>query len=169
MKNFSLASLAAIGLCSAILTGAPAHAQALIADASTEDVKSLITGIGGTVVNAGVASSGRRYVRATSAEGLSFDIYSFQCDNDQADQRCTGLEFMVNFDLGSEDNVKKAMTLVDYAAVEDLGSGDNLTLSRYMILDGGISRSNFDTNLKVFLKISDNVWNLLTEKELFKD
>jgi hypothetical protein len=163
MKYLTTAALAA-----AALLGASAHAQALISSATMEDMKSLVTGKGATILSVHVDGD-YHYVHAKTESGLVFDLYGYQCDSKEADQRCTGLQMLVAFDLGSTDNVAEGLDLVDYAAVADFGDGESLKLSRYIILDGGVTRSNLDTNLDVFLSISNKVWDLLSDEELFEE
>lgn len=158
---------AALAVAAAL--SAPAYAQGLIADISSDEVKALITEVGATVTGEGVSTTNSRYVEARSENDLNFDVYTYSCDIEGRFQRCSGLYLVAEFDLGSESNVAAAVNLIEYAALDDFAEGQSLKASRYLILDGGVSHSNLITNIEVFLTLAHETWEKLSDANYFKE
>jgi hypothetical protein len=164
MKRVALSTLAALSLA-----GAPTFGQTVMLNFSFPEMREQVAAIKATPGKEGETEDKTHYLQAEAESGLNFTIYGIECDSKEATQRCRGAEIVSSFDLASEEKVTKAMELIDYAAVADIDGGDGrLRLSRYVIFDEGITPGNLRTNLKVFISIADDVWDMLDEEDFFE-
>jgi hypothetical protein len=153
----SLATVGALTLALAIPTGASAQ-SGLLADWGLADMKTALTTAGATITKEGTLDGGAPYVGASSANGMKFVVYGTVCTGTPA--RCKGANMSASFTLDSDAEVDAREKKIDRSAVGVRNAGDNsLEVSRYMIFDGGISRSNLATNIEVFIEVSEDIWN----------
>lgn len=163
MKIVALSALAALALA-----GAPAFGQTVMLNYSFPELRQQLTEIKVTPGDEGETADKIRYLQAKTESGLNLAIYGIECDSKEPTQRCRGAEIVASFELGTDEKVAEAMELIDYAAVADIDVGDGrLRLSRYVIFDEGITPGNLRTNLKVFISIADNVWDMLEDEGFF--
>lgn len=119
-----------------------------------EDLRELVGQAGGTIVEG--EAEGRPIVRATTADGLHFQLIGSVCDRGDA-SGCKGLAMQVIYEASgwvTDANVGRANTR--YSAVHTwLDKGDeSLGIGRYVILDGGVTRLNLLRNLQVLLELA---------------
>jgi hypothetical protein len=164
MKRVALSALAALALA-----GAPASGQTVMLNFSFPEMREQVAAIKATPGKEGEIEDKTHYLQAKAESGLNFTVYGIECDSNEATQRCRGAEIVSSFDLASEEKVAEAMEQIDYAAVGDFDGGEGrLRLSRYLIFDEGITPGNLKANLKVFISIADDVWDMLDEEGFFK-
>jgi len=161
MRIFAVAALAALGL-----TATPAFAQALQKDFSWAEMRTELVAAGAEVTKDGIAGD-QRYLSGKDDTGLVFAVYGAQCDNPETTQRCTGADFISSFTLKDPAKISDVLDIVDYAALGDYkGDDGRLKVSRYVIFDGGITHENLQTNIEVFLRLSNDIWDTLDDKDL---
>lgn len=150
------------------MTAAPASAQEVMLSWSPAEMKSILASLKAEVTGEDRTNEDNPNIEAKSANGLKFDIYGAECEKIGGVDRCRGLEFAAVFNLGDEEDVEEALSELDYAAVSIFDDGDgDLKLTRYLILDKGVTRGNLEVNLEVFLAISHKVWDYLDDEGFF--
>ncbi|HEV7691437.1 MAG TPA: hypothetical protein VGO52_11460 [Hyphomonadaceae bacterium] len=159
----------AAALCAAGYFGAPAHAQqALRKDFSWEEMRAELIVAGVEVTKDGVAGD-QRYLSAKAKSGLVFAVYGAQCDNKEITQRCTGADIISSFTLKDPAKIHDVLDMIDFAALGDYkGDDGRFKVSRYVIFDGGITHENLQSNLEVFLALSNQIWDKLDDAELLQ-
>jgi hypothetical protein len=137
----------------------PAAAQGnLLNDWGIDDVKQAFTNLGVTVTDSGTEESGALYVSGKTAEGMKFLAYGNACEG--TPKRCKGLNLSAIFTLDNNAEVDRRVKEIYQPAVSVRNGGDNsLDVSRYLIFDDGITRTNLEVNIAVFLGISYDIWN----------
>lgn len=150
---------------------APASAQtALWKNFSFAEMRSVLQHEKATVTNETVDDAGLRYLTARAEGGLIFQVYGTECDSKEPGQRCKGADFIASFTLKDGVDPLKVADEIDYSALSDYRLGANrVAISRYVILDDGISEANLWANAAVFLNLADAVWDALSDKGYLKD
>nr|WP_321511674.1 hypothetical protein [uncultured Hyphomonas sp.] len=120
----------------------------VISNVQLDDLRLLVDELGGAFLAAGQNESGAPFVFARLRDGLTLGIYSVCADEAATD--CRGVEFMAAFgsDLSYED-----VTAMDraFSAVSIYKADrDTVHVSRYVILDQGITWGNLIENGAVF-------------------
>tara|TARA_R110001599_G_scaffold66509_13_gene188039 strand:+ start:3725 stop:4261 length:537 start_codon:yes stop_codon:yes gene_type:complete len=148
-------------LCLAMVVGASAHAQGIrspdmvIGSVATGDLHMLVDEMGATLTLTGVNDRQAPYVFAISQDGMSFGIYTACGNPDGTD--CRGIEFLAVFD--SERSIGDISAIdQSYAAVSVYKSDDKTVhVSRYVILDHGVTWANLIENAGVFATLCGKV------------
>ena len=160
--------LAALALFALALLGAPAFAQTIMKDFSWTEMRAELVKAGAEVTREDV-SGDQRYLVAKDDTGLIFAAYGFQCDNKETTQRCTGADLVASFTLKDPAKINEVLDQIDYAALSDYkGDDGRFKVSRYIIFDNGITRENLQVNLEVFMRLSNNIWDDLDDKDLLQ-
>ena len=121
---------------------------------------------GAEVTKEGVSGE-QRFMSAKAKSGLVFAVYGAQCDTKEITQRCTGADIISSFTLKDPSKISDILDMVDYAALGDYkGDDGRLKVSRYVIFDGGITHENLQTNIEVFLALSNQIWDKLDDADL---
>ena len=163
MRILAVAALAALGAIAM-----PASAQALQKDFSWTEMRAELVKAGTEVTKEGV-SGDQRFMSGKEKSGLVFAVYGAQCDNPEITQRCTGADMISSFTLKESAKISDVLDMVDYAALGDYkGDDGRLKVSRYVIFDGGITHENLQTNIEVFLRLSNAIWDKLDDAELLE-
>ena len=120
----------------------------MISNVSLDDLRLIIDEMGGTFLAAGKNETGSPFVFARLPDGLTLGIYSVCADEAATD--CRGVEFMAAFGSGLPDaqiaEIDRAYSAVSiYKAAPD-----TVHVSRYVILDKGITWGNLIENAAVF-------------------
>jgi len=151
--------LAVAGAFLMVAAATPAAAQGnLLNDWGIDDVKQAFTNLGVTVTDSGTEESGALYVSGKTAEGMKFLAYGTVCEGEP--KRCKGLNLSAGFTLDNNAEVDRRVKEFYEPAVSVRNGGDNsLDVSRYLIFDDGITRTNLEVNIAVFLGISYDIWN----------
>ncbi len=158
---------AVLGL--AILSATPAVAQTISANTSlardersvgyvnVEDLKAVVVASGHTIMTVG--KFGVTSVRAKTADGLIFDLIGTACgDGDKTE--CQGISMQVRYDIDERLTYEKlnranmrywaASVWIDYEA-------ETLAITRYVILDDGVTMANVKSNLLNLLAVNENI------------
>jgi hypothetical protein len=158
--------LAVLALAALSVTAAPSFAQALVKDYSWPEMRAELVQQGVEVTKEGV-SGDQRFMSGKDKSGLVFAVYGAQCDNSEITQRCTGADIIASFTLKDPSKISDVLDMVDYAALGDYkGDDGRLKVSRYIIFDHGITHENLQTNIEVFLNLSNQIWDKLDDAEL---
>ena len=120
----------------------------LISNVRLDDLRLIVDEMGGAFLAAGKNESGSPFVFARLPDGLTLGIYSVCADAEATD--CRGVEFMAAF--GSRlDDARIAEINRAYSAVSVYKPDpDTVHVSRYVILDNGITWGNLLENAAVF-------------------
>lgn len=120
----------------------------LISNVQLDDLRLIVDEMGGGFLAAGKNETGAPFVFARLPDGLTLGIYSVCVDEAAAD--CRGVEFMAAF--GSALSYEE-VTEIDrvFSAVSIYKSDrDTVHISRYVILDRGVTWGNLIENAVVF-------------------
>ena len=120
----------------------------LIRHVQLDDLRLIVDEMGGTFLAAGQNDSGAPFVFARLPDGLTLGIYTVCADAAASD--CRGVEFMAAF--GSVMSYEQ-VTEIDraFSAVSVYKADrDTVNVSRYVILDQGITWGNLIENVAVF-------------------
>ena len=120
----------------------------LISNVQLDDLRLIVDEMGGAFLAAGKNETGSPFVFARMPDGLTLGIYSVCADAEATD--CRGIEFMAAFGSGASDT---KVTEIDraYSAVSVYkADADTVHVSRYVILDNGITWGNLIENVTVF-------------------
>jgi hypothetical protein len=120
----------------------------LISNVRLDDLRMIVDEMGGSFLAAGKNESGSPFLFARLPDGLTLGIYSVCADAEATD--CRGVEFMAAF--GSSLPAEK-VTEIDraFSAVSIYkADADTVHVSRYVILDNGITWGNLVENAAVF-------------------
>ena len=157
-RALAAAGLMALGSGSAAaqgtdgLTGAaprPSRSpDVLISNVSLDDLRLLVDEMGGAFLAAAVNDTGSPFVFARLPDGLTLGIYSVCADEAATD--CRGIEFMAAFgsNMGYDQvsEIDQAFSAVSIYKAD----ADTVHVSRYVILDDGITWGNLLENAAVF-------------------
>ena len=138
-------------LPSAALAGPATSVRApnvAIQSLTLDDLRLLLDDLGATFIAAGRNDAGAAFVFGQMPDGLTFGAYTVCGNADGTD--CRGLEFMAVF--GTDMTVADISRIDrDYAAVSLYKADDgSVHVSRYVILDYGITWANLIENANVF-------------------
>lgn len=152
------------------LTGAtPVLAQSLSANTAlardersvefvtVEDLKAIIVASGHTVLSVG--EFGPISVKAKTAEGLIFHLIGTACDEPGV-PGCLGISMQVRYDIDSRltyEKINRVNTRYWAASVWIDHDKKVLAITRYVILDHGVTMRNVKANLSNLLAINENV------------
>ncbi|MCZ4298671.1 YbjN domain-containing protein [Henriciella marina] len=129
-----------------------ASAQATVQSVSLDDLERFATDAGHEVVAFGETTENS--LRAETPNGLTYYMEGTACD----EGACRGIIMSSRFeatDAVTLDKVNKAN--LERAAVSVWRLQDSVGVSRYVILDGGMSEANIRINLDNFLAIVPGV------------
>ena len=156
----TLAIMSAGALC--------AHADDdLVMSVKLPDLQALVTEAGHTIL--GTGDEGAVSVRAQTAEGLIFNLIGTACDTEFADG-CLGINMQVRYDANGYETLERindvnlmwAATSAWYSATGVDGSTPTVGITRYVILDQGVTADNIHENLVNLLSIApqaaDYIW-----------
>jgi len=120
----------------------------MISNVRLDDLRLIIDEMGGAFLAAGKNETGAPFVFARLPDGLTLGIYSVCADAEATD--CRGVEFMAAFgsSLPAEQvtEIDRAYSAVSVYKAEP----DTVHVSRYVILDKGITWGNLIENAAVF-------------------
>lgn len=138
----------------------------VIKSARLDDLKAVVTSLGHTVDAVGV--SGEYSLRGITEEGLRYLLIGTACDVGNV-SGCQGVMMQVRFTNDSEDrisleNVNRAN--FEQAAISAWFNEDSNTMgvTRYVVLDHGITMANLKANVDVLLAITPLVLDIVRER-----
>lgn len=149
-------ALLSLCLCAAVPLASVAQAPTVgvrardmvIGSVGPGDLQLLLDDMGAHFTMSGANDRQAPYVFATSKDGMSFGIYTACANADGTD--CRGIEFLAVF---KSDRSIEEVSAIDqsYAAVSVYKSApDTVNVSRYVILDHGVTWANLLENGAVF-------------------
>lgn len=141
----------------------PPDDKALMRSFSVEDMKALVTSEGHTLSPQG--AFGPFSIRATTADGLIFDIIGSACATEYS-PNCLGLKLQVGYFADdsvslariNESNLMWPPATTWYDPTQD-EEGPTLGITRYVILDRGMTFGNVKDNLINLLAIAPQAAN----------
>ncbi|MFN7178219.1 YbjN domain-containing protein [Hyphomonas sp.] len=164
----TLAILAAFGLPAVGQGNTPPSEKAIITSVTVEDIQAFVVSEGYTLSEAG--AFGPLSVRATTPEGLIFDIIGTACETEYG-EGCLGMLMQVGY-FADDDvtyerinnaNLMWQATSTWYDPTED-EEGPTLGITRYVILDRGVTLDNIRENLVNMLaiapQVADYIWQV---------
>ena len=132
----------------------------IISSVTLDDMRLLLDDMGARYSAAGVNERGAPFVFAVSQSGMSFGLYSVCADDEGTD--CKGIEMLAVF---GSNRPAEAVEQLDqaYAAVSVYKpTADTVHVSRYVILDHGVTWANLLENAAVFEALCDRVLSHLS-------
>lgn len=120
----------------------------LVTTVSFPELKLLLDEVGAASVAMGRSDAGAPFVFGQMGDGLTFGAYTVCAGPDGTD--CTGLELMAVYSTAAS---LEEITRIDqdYAAISLYKADDGtVRVSRYVILDNGVTWGNLVENVKVF-------------------
>jgi hypothetical protein len=162
-------ALLSLCLCAAVPLAAVAQAPTvgvrardmIVGSVGTGDLQLLLDDMGAHYTTSGVNDRQAPYVFATSKDGMSFGIYTACANPDGTD--CRGIEFLAVF---KSDLSVEQVSAIDqaYAAVSIYKSApDTVNVSRYVILDHGVTWANLLENGEVFEVLCEKLTEELSD------
>jgi len=138
----------------AALACAPAWAQPLVSSWSAPEMRSLVGGMAGlTVAQVDKLDNGDPFLIVQSG-GANFALYGAACSGMGAATRCKGVSLVAFVTYDTPAKAQAALTRLDYPAVKATRDDPRtVSLSRYVILDEGVSRKNLEANIQLFVAI----------------
>jgi hypothetical protein len=120
----------------------------LVSNVQLDDLRLIIDDLNGAFLAAGVNDTGSPFVFARLPDGLTLGIYSVCADAEATD--CRGVEFMAAFGSGLSYEQVTEMDRAFSAVSIYKADADTVHVSRYVILDNGITWGNLIENAAVF-------------------
>ncbi len=162
-------TLTSLGLLAALAGSAFADDNRLVTAVSLQDLQTILTEEGHTITSTG--DDGAVSVRATdtAGSGLIFHLLGTACDTEFSDD-CLGINMQVRYDADGRETLERindanlmwAATSTWYSAGGVDGSSPTVGVTRYVILDGGMTIRNIKDNLINLLaiapQVADYVW-----------
>ncbi|MFN4023756.1 MAG: YbjN domain-containing protein [Hyphomonas sp.] len=139
----------------------------LVTSVKLADIEALVTEDGYTMISTG--DDGDVSVRAMNDDGLIFNIIGTACETGLADG-CLGLHMQVRYNADGKETLERinganlmwAATAIWYTPTGYDGETPTVGISRYVILDNGVSAGNIKENLVNLLAIApqaaDYIW-----------
>jgi len=152
-----------------LASGAPAAAQSISANpalarddrsvgyVTLEDLKAIVVASGHKLTLVG--KFGPMSVRAQTAEGLIFDLIGTACEEPGV-AGCLGISMQVRYDIDDRltyENINLANRRYWATTVWIDVEAGTLAITRYVILDNGVTMANVKANLNNLLAINANI------------
>jgi hypothetical protein len=155
----------------ACATPPPAATRAapeLVAAYDAAVIEGVATELGYTIQSrAGAGEDGGPNVRVRTAARTEFGVFGVSCRGEGETRQCDGVQLVSSFDIPAspEFDVDAFVPEVNttFSVAKMVRLEDRLTLSRYLIMDHGISRQNLKVNLQVFEEVLGYVTGALPE------
>lgn len=162
-------TLTSLGLLAAIAGSAFADDNKLVKAVSLQDLQTILVEEGYTITSTG--DDGDISVRATdtAGTGLIFNVLGTACDTEYSTD-CLGINMQVRYDADGKETLERindanlmwAATSTWYSAGGTDGASPTVGVTRYVILDGGMTIRNIKDNLLNLLaiapQVADYVW-----------
>ncbi len=163
-------TLTSLGILAALAGSAFADDNRLVKTVSLQDLQTILIEEGHTITSTG--DDGAISVRATdtAGSGLIFNVLGTACDLEGYDPGCLGINMQVRYDADGQETLERineanlmwAATSTWYSATGTDGNSPTVGITRYVILDGGMTIRNIKDNLVNLLaiapQVADYVW-----------
>ena len=159
--------LASIAILAALAGPAFADDSTVVKSVTLDDLKQILTEEGYTIKSTG--DDGDVSIRAVDDDGLIFNVLGSACNVNGVDG-CYGINMQVRYDADGDEslerineaNLKWAAATAWYFEQGYDGDGPIVGISRYVILDAGMTIGNIKVNLVNLLAIApaaaDYIW-----------
>ncbi len=136
----------------------PAAPTPLVSSWTPAQMKTLAQGMGLTVTQEATLDNGDPVLAVRSVAGAGFVIQGAACEA----TRCRGATLMAFVTYETPAKAQEALKRLDFAAVQVRADEPKvLTLSRYLVFDGGIHRDNLRANVELFLAVVEQARGLM--------
>lgn len=155
-----LAGALLIGMLAAgpVMAAVPPPPAPLISSWTPAEMRTLAQGMGLDVTQEARLDNGDPALALRSAAGTAFVIQGAACDK----ARCRGAILTAFVTYETPAKAQEALKRLDFAAVQVRADEPKvLTLSRYLVLDGGIHRQNLEANVQLFLAVVEQARGLM--------
>lgn len=117
-------------------------------------MKALVGGMAGlSVAQVDKLDNGDPFLIVQAAGG-NFALYGAACAGTGAATRCKGVSLVAYVTYDSPAKAQAALARLDYPAVTATRDDHKtISLSRYVILDEGVSRKNLEANIQLFAAV----------------
>lgn len=165
LSAFLTACAAAIAIVPVQASAQSYQADRVVKSVQVADLKAIVTSLGHTVDGEKVA--GDYSVRGLTDNGLRYLLIGTACDVQEI-AGCQGVMMQVRFsnDTGQPISYEKLnQANFEQAAINAWYSPDSNTLgvTRYVVLDHGLTMANLKANVDVLLSITPQVMDLINE------
>lgn len=164
-------TLTSIALLAAFAGSALADDTRVVMAVSLQELQTILVEEGYTIDSTG--DDGEVSVRATDTAdtGLIFNILGTACDTEYSDN-CLGINMQVRYDADGQETLERineanlmwTATSAWYSAGGTDGNSPTVGITRYVILDGGMTIRNIKDNLLNLLAIApqaaDYIWQV---------
>jgi len=162
-------TLVMITLASVLAAPAFADDNRIVKSVSLQDLETILVEEGHTIMSTG--DDGAVSVRATDTNGtgLIFNLLGVACETEYSDD-CLGINMQVRYDADGQETLERineanlmwAATSAWYSPDGTDGYSPTVGITRYVILDGGMTVRNIKDNLLNLLaiapQVADFVW-----------
>lgn len=162
-------TLTSLGILAALAGSAFADDSRLVTSVNLQDLQTILIEEGHTITSSG--DDGDVSVRATdtAGSGLIFNLLGTACETEFSDD-CLGINMQVRYDADGQETLERindanlmwAATSTWYSVDGVDGSSPTVGITRYVILDGGMTIRNIKDNLINLLaiapQVADYVW-----------
>ena len=178
------ASSLAAGFCVLLATGAGAVAEpplkhptppGLTAKSTTGSgfidhydesaISDVITSMGYMVVHGAGIETERPFVAFKTADGINVATIGTACHADTGKKACYGVQMIAEMSPGKNADADGLVEEFNatYAAAKFYHVDGKVRVSRYLVLDDGVSRDNFKANIDVLLQIAGAIRKEVTD------
>lgn len=162
-------TLTSLGILAALAGSAFADDNKLVKGITLQDLQTILIEEGYTINSSG--DDGVVSVRATdtAGTGLIFNLLGTACETELSDD-CLGINMQVRYDADGKETLERinganlmwAATSTWYSEGGTDGASPTVGITRYVILDGGMTIRNIKDNLLNLLaiapQVADYVW-----------
>ncbi len=161
--------LTTLAVMAAFALPALADDATIVKSVTLQDLQRILVEEGFTINSTG--NDGAVSVNATDTVGggLIFNVLGTACDLDGYDPGCLGINMQVRYDADGEETLERindanlmwAATTAWYSAGGVDGQTPTVGITRYVILDGGMTNKNIKDNLLNLLAIAPQAANYI--------
>src|SRR5262249_54255491 len=130
-------------------------------------IKEIVGGMGNKLMRTVGVSDDRPFMAFQTADGTYFATLATACHNDTpgAKKVCFGVQMIAELVPSKNANPEGLVEEFNatYAAAKFYYVDGKVRISRYLVLDDGVSRDNFKANVDVLLQIAGAVRKAVTD------
>jgi hypothetical protein len=141
------------------LTARSTAASAFIDHYDEAAISDIISTMGYMVVHGGGIETERPFVAFKTMDGINVATLAQACHDDTGKKACYGVQMIAEMLPGKNTDADGLVEEFNatYAAAKFYHVNGMVRVSRYIILDEGVSRDNFKANIDVLLQIADAI------------
>ncbi len=130
----------------------------LVSSWTPAEMRALAQGMGLTVTQEARLDNGDPVLAMRAVTGTAFLVQGAACEK----LRCRGAVLMAFVTYDTPVKAQEAVKRLDFAAVAVRADDPKvLTLSRYLVFDGGVHRQNLQANVELFLAVVEQARGLM--------